>query len=120
VLCVRTPNRHGYVAIAARLIPNRLHAAVLKCLGKGRGAKDVFPTVYRCNTAGKIRRAMRRQGFEACVYSHEDEPTYLCFSRIAYALGDICRRFIPPVCRGNLFVFGRKQGAAEAGLRKAA
>jgi len=116
-LCLRTPNRLGYVAMASSCIPNRLHATVLKMLGKSRGAEDVFPTVYRCNTRGKIRRAMRRQGFDACVYTFEDEPTYLCFSRVAYTLGNWGCRLIPPMFRGNLFVFGRKAAASSKSVR---
>jgi SAM-dependent methyltransferase len=120
MLCLRTPNRYGYVALISRCVPNRFHAAVLRRIGKDRGAEDVFPTVYRCNTAGKIRQMMRRHGFEACVASHEDEPTYLCFSRIAYTLGDFCRRLIPPLFRGNLFAFGRKEAGSCSVERRAA
>mgnify|MGYP001087312287 CR=1 FL=1 len=120
LLCLRTPNRLGYVALISRCIPNRLHAAVLKMIGKNRAAEDVFPTVYRCNTRGTLRRAMRRHGFDACVTSYEDEPTYLCFSRVAYALGDLCRRFIPPMFRGNLFLFARKLAVSTNDVRRAA
>jgi SAM-dependent methyltransferase len=120
MLCLRTPNRWGYVALAAQCIPNRLHAAVLKRLGKSRGAEDVFPTVYRCNTRGRIRRVMTQHQFDVHVSSYEDEPTYFMFSQTAYALGTWWRPLVPPMFRGNLFVFGRKREKAVAEIRKAA
>lgn len=119
-LCLRTPNRLGYVALAAQCIPNRLHAAVLKRLGKTRGAEDTFPTVYRCNTRGQLRRVMERHAFDAHVYSYEDEPTYFVFSRMAYTLGTVWRRLIPSMFRGNLFVFARKRSEAVTQVCRAA
>ncbi|MFH1920997.1 MAG: class I SAM-dependent methyltransferase [Planctomycetota bacterium] len=107
-ICVRTPNKYSYVALISRCIPNAWHAWVLKTIGKKRGADDVFPTLYRCNTARKLRRMMRIYGFEPCVYAYDDEPSYLVFSRTAYALGVIAHRFIPPMCKVNLYAFGRK------------
>ena len=49
-LCIRTPNRWSYVAIAATLIPNRFHSKVTTFVQDGRKEEDVFPTVYRCNS----------------------------------------------------------------------
>lgn len=45
--CARTPNYWGYIAVASRMIPNRLHAKVLARVQVGRKEKDVFPTWYR-------------------------------------------------------------------------
>ena len=107
-VCARTPNRFGYVAIVAQLIPNRWHPLILRKAGKTREVEDVFPTLYRCNTAGRIRRLMRRYGFEGCVLRHEDEPTYLLFWKTAYYLGAVVHRLTPPIFRGNLLVYCRK------------
>ncbi len=112
IFCARTPNRYGYVAMAASCVPNSLHAWVLKKIGKKRGGEDTFPTVYRCNTARKLRRLMQQHGLEGWVRGIEDEPTYLVFSRGVYRVGAVVHRIIPPGLKGNLLVFGRKSATA--------
>ena len=107
-LCLRTPNRLGYVALLASLIPNRLHAAVLKKAQATRKESDVFPTLYRCNTIGRIRRMLRKYGFEHCVYGYDAEPQYLQFSRLAFALGVLCNKLLPGMFKNCLFVFAKK------------
>lgn len=49
-ICAITPNKWGYVAIAARMVPNQLHGAFLKFIQPHRKEEDVFPTAYRLNT----------------------------------------------------------------------
>lgn len=46
----RTVSRHSLLAAGARLVPNRLHSAVLRRFQPGREAIDVFPTAYRMNS----------------------------------------------------------------------
>ncbi len=111
VLCLRTPNALHYVALAARLIPNRLHSWITDRVQDGRKEMDVFPTLYKCNTASKIRTAIHRHGFDPCVYNHEAEPTYLSFSSTAYRLGVLYGRICPRMFRANVFGFGRKKVA---------
>lgn len=106
-VCIRTVNTWNYVAIASRLIPNRHHAAVLKKAQEGRHERDVFPTAYRCNTLGALRSQMKKHGFDAVVYGVEGEPTYLSFSRFAYALGVLHQRLSPGILRPTIFAFGR-------------
>lgn len=120
VLCARTPNRFGYVALAASCVPNRLHAWVLKKIGKDRRGEDTFPTVYRCNTSRTIKKLMRQHGFEGCVRAIEDEPTYLVFSRTVYRVGTLVHSMMPPGLKSNLLVFGRKAAVSPVLGRKAA
>lgn len=105
--CVRTPNKWNYIAIASRLIPNRYHARVTSAVQSGRQEEDVFPTFYRCNTPGRLRRAYRAAGFEAVVYGYEAQPCYLSFSSFAYALGVLHQKLAPGFLRASLFGFGR-------------
>jgi hypothetical protein len=56
-VCARTPNRRGFIAVGARLVPNALHVRALKKLEPERKDFDVFPTRYRLNTMGQVRRA---------------------------------------------------------------
>ena len=106
-LCIRTPNAWSYIGLAARLVPNRHHAKVLERAQRDRKEEDVFPTLYRCNSVFALRRAMKRNGFEAIVYGFESEPRYLEFSRLAYALGVLHWKFAPGFLRAAVFAFGR-------------
>ena len=109
VLCIRTPNRWNYIALLSRLIPNRSHARVLAKAKPGLGEQDVFPTLYRCNTVPAIQRAMARSGFDAIVYGYEAEPSYLAFSRLAYALGVLHQKLSPSLFKAAIFAFGRRK-----------
>lgn len=106
-LCIRTPNRWGYVAIAATLIPNRYHSRVTSTVQDGRKQEDVFPTVYKCNSVRKLRNMMRKHGLESVVYTYEAEPSYLSFSRIAYFFGVMHQRFAPRFMKPAIFAFGK-------------
>ncbi len=116
VLCIRTPNALGYPALAARLIPSRWHAAVLRMLGSKALPDDVFPTLYRCNTVSKVKSVMRCLGFAPCVYTYAGEPGYLRFSRMAYFLGVLFHRHAPRVFMPLLFAFGRKLAPRAASV----
>jgi len=107
-VCMRTPNKWSYVALAARLIPERMHKRTLKAAQPDRKAQDVFPAFYRANSKRTIERLLREHGFDAAVIRHESEPSYLGFSRLAYRFGVIAHKFMPPVMRTALFAFGRK------------
>jgi SAM-dependent methyltransferase len=106
-LCLRTPNAFGYPTIMARIIPNAAHAAVLARVQRGRKAADIFPTLYHCNSPRKLRGALRRNGFEACVYGYGPAPAYLDFSASAYALGVIWAAAAPSVVQAELHSFAR-------------
>lgn len=108
-VCIRTPNAWSYVGLASRLIPNRYHELILYRAQEGRQELDVFPTVYRCNSKRRIRKAMGRIGFDCVVYGYEAEPSYLSFSRIAYAIGVLHQKIAPAAFKPALFAFGQKQ-----------
>ena len=107
-LCLRTPNRWNYVALASRLVPNARHAKVLARVQRDRHEQDVFPTYYRCNTIPRLRRMLRRFGLEGVVRAWDAEPSYLNFSRLAYRLGVLHQKLAPPALRSSLRVFARK------------
>ena len=107
VACVRTPNRWGYVAVAASLIPNRLHAGVAAKVQESRKEEDVFPTLYRCNSVRKLRHGLKSCGFEPVVYGYGAEPGYLAFSKAAYAAGVLHQKLAPGFLRPALFAFAR-------------
>jgi len=109
-VCIRTPNALNYISLLARLVPNRRHAAVLdKVLYADRPEEDTFPTVFRCNTTRRLRRALSRHGFEPCVYGFEAEPYHLGFCRPAYLCGVLHQRFAPRYFKTTLFAFARRK-----------
>lgn len=108
-LCIRTPNRWSYIAMAATVIPNRFHSKVTSVVQNGRKEDDVFPTVYRCNSIRKLKNIMAKNGFECAVYGYEAEPSYLSFSKVAYYLGVLHQRFAPGVIKPAIFAFGKLQ-----------
>ena len=104
-LFVRTPNVWSYLGVASRLVPDRLHRRVLARLQPERRAEDVFPTLYRCNSRRKLRRALDSHGFYGVVQTHEAEPGYLSFSSLLYRLGVLYQRHAPPAIRGMLHAY---------------
>jgi len=106
-LCIRTTNVLGYVGAVSKLVPNKLHGRLLSHLQRGRKEKDVFPTLYRCNTIRSIRREMVSHGFRSAVYGHTAEPTYLSFSKLAYATGILHQKLAPSSLGLTIFAFGQ-------------
>jgi SAM-dependent methyltransferase len=109
-LCMRTTNALSYFGVAARVIPNRLHPAIVqRTYVDPRKEEDVFPTVYRCNTVHAVRRILDRYGFQHCVYGYQSDPAHFGFSRTLYFLGVLHQRFAPRVIRTAIFVFAQRQ-----------
>ena len=109
LICLRTTNVWSYVALASRLVPNRLHGQVLEKVKAGQNQVDVFPTLYRCNSLPKIRAQLKRCGLEGVAYGYGPEPSYLSFSRLAYWLGVLYGRLVPRFFQPVLFVFAQKR-----------
>ncbi len=106
--CARTPSKNGYVGIASRLIPDRYHARVVGRVQVTREAEDVFPTFYRANTPGALKRLFGRHNLSGVVLHVEGEPSYFRFSPLLYRVGAALSPLIPPPMRNSLFVFARK------------
>lgn len=107
-LCIRTPNRWSYIALAASLIPNKYHSKVVSIVQDGRKEEDVFPTLYRCNTVGKLEAMMKKIGLQGIAYGYEAEPSYLAFSGVAYFFGVLHQKFSPGLIKPAIFAFGKK------------
>jgi SAM-dependent methyltransferase len=107
VIAIRTLNVASYVGLASRAVPNRLHGRVLGTVQRNRDPRDVFPTLYRCNTTRRLREVLTTSGFDPVVYAHDPEPAYLAFSRFTYLVGVLHQRYAPRAFGVNLFGFGR-------------
>ena len=108
-ICVMTPNKWGYVALASRLTPNRLHARTLRRVQPGRQDKDVFPTVYKLNRPSAVRRWF---GDSADVYHYSTSavPSYHFGSALMFRLLRLVHRLTPPPLDVGLRFFIRKHG----------
>jgi SAM-dependent methyltransferase len=83
-LVFHTPNRLSYIALAAALSPYRFHVWLLRRT-LHTGQEDVFPTFYRLNTAGRIRKLGRAAGFELeRLETFVGWPTYWEFSDLLH------------------------------------
>jgi SAM-dependent methyltransferase len=83
---VRTPNLLHYVAAISNLLPHRMHVAVANRLRNlPPGSHDPWPTVYRANRPGVLRRLAADAGLstESCV-TVECEPSYAKGSAILF------------------------------------
>ena len=112
-LLLLTPNRWHYVPLVARLTPQRLHVAYNR--RRGVDARDVFPTAYRANTAGRLRALAESAGLAVeRLDQFETEPEYLAFHVVPYALGVAYERLVNRLgalapLRVNLLLVARKR-----------
>lgn len=84
---VLTPNLWDYASLASAMIPGSLHPRLVKFL-EGRPTEDTFPTFYRANTAGRVRRLAKAADLEIESVEHLGQyPSYLTFHPIAFTLG---------------------------------
>jgi SAM-dependent methyltransferase len=106
-LCVMTPNKWGYVAISARLVPNRFHAKVVSYVQPGRKAEDVFPTFYRLNTPGAFQKWFGKSG-SIRSFRFSAEPAYHFGSTVLYGAFELLHRLLPAALQTCICVFVKK------------
>lgn len=109
--CARTPHSFSYVALASRMIPNDLHAKVLRKVQKKthREDADVFPTFYRMNTLGAIERLFPHAEYENFSYTWTPEPAYHFGKAAMVRFWDIAQYIKKPFGGENVMVFVRKR-----------
>jgi SAM-dependent methyltransferase len=107
-ICALTPNKWGYVALAARLIPNRLHARLLHRAQPHRKDEDVFDTAYRLNRPRTIRRYF---GGAADVYHYSTSavPSYHFGNSAVFRAQLLLHRFLPRALDVGLAFFIQKR-----------
>jgi SAM-dependent methyltransferase len=106
-ICALTPNKWGYVALAARLVPNSFHSRVLRQIQPHRKERDVFPTVYKLNTPQDVQRYF---GHEAQIFHYRTSavPSYHFGNLYAFKLFLFLHRLLPNVLNSGLGLFIRK------------
>ena len=106
--CARTPNKWGLTAIGARIIPNALHGKLLNQLQPSRQDHDIFPTRYRLNTIGALKKYFPDSAWDHCSYYWRGEPKYFGENVVIFHLMQIWNWFVPPSMSTDVFVFIRK------------
>lgn len=110
--CAWTPNKWGYVAIGARLVPNSLHARLLQTVQpQSRTQADVFPTRYRLNTLGTVRRLFGARNFESFSFRYNAQPSYNLGRVMVARFWLLVMALAPASMSQSLMVFERKRSA---------
>lgn len=82
-----TANMWDYGTLVARLVPNRMHPAVVARV-EGREEADVFPVRYRTNTHRAVARLAADAGLEIENFRYLGQyPNYFMFSGALFLLG---------------------------------
>jgi len=90
---VKTPNRYHYVAAAASITPYRFHQWFK--VKRGTESHDTFPTLYRANTRGTLRKISQSAGLLVTdITAIEGRPEYMRWSPLTYALGLLYERIV--------------------------
>jgi SAM-dependent methyltransferase len=108
----RTPNFTHYVALGSYMTPQWVHERFANRMrGLDAEAHDPWPTFYRANTPGTIRRLARKAGFaQTHLELVETEPSYLKFHPAAFLVGVAYERLVnsTPMLAGlRASIFGR-------------
>ncbi len=93
ILMILTPNRYHYVPLMSALTPSAFHRWYNAL--RGRAHADTFPTFYRMNSRGALRRVMEANGFEVEQFKMiEVQPNYLLWSLPTFFLGALYERVV--------------------------
>jgi len=89
-----TANMWDYGTLAARLVPNRFHARIVRHV-EGRMEEDTFPTTFRTNTRGAVDRLSREAGLVVETFDYVSQyPNYLMFNGALFFLGTCFEKLI--------------------------
>ena len=108
-ICARTVNRLGYIKLASSLVPNRLHVKALSRIQPGRQEQDVFPTVYRMNSVGQVRKLF--PGCEVYAVHDKAQPAYHFNNPLIYRLFRALHAVLPGALAPLVYFFIRKPPA---------
>jgi ubiquinone/menaquinone biosynthesis C-methylase UbiE len=93
VFITKTPNKHHYMPLIARLTPISFHKWYNRL--RGREERDTFPTVYKANSLRSQTLMAQAAGFGAPhVLFYEGRPEYLRLNVATYCCGIIYERVI--------------------------
>jgi len=109
-ICAWTPNKWGYIACGARLVPNALHARALAVIEPGsRKEDDTFPTYYRLNTLGRVRAFFPDRRYENYSFGFNAQPSYNFHRAVIARFWLLYMALTPRALSQSLMIFLRKR-----------
>ena len=92
----RTPNFFHYVTLISYMTPHWFHSLVAnRVRSLPKEAHEPWPTFYRLNSRGAVKRAAERAGFRTVdLRMVEYEPSYLMFHTAPFLLGVAYERLV--------------------------
>jgi SAM-dependent methyltransferase len=107
-IVVRTPNRYGYLKLAASLVPNQLHNAVLRYVQPHRKETDTFHTFYRLNSRKAFESHFR--SCEVSMMSDSWEPAYFFGRSWVYRLFSFIHKILPKAFgTASIFILQKRE-----------
>ena len=89
-----TPNLWDYASLVAYVVPNRLHAKIVRW-SEGRSEEDTFPTYYRANTYRSIKRLSERNNLSGRKFGYLGQyPSHLLFSETLFSVAASYEKFL--------------------------
>ena len=89
----KTPNKFHYMPLISSLTPHSFHKWYNNL--RGRETEDTFPTLYRANSKGDIKRLTKELSLKIDNLSLiEGRPEYLKINVLLYILGAIYERIV--------------------------
>jgi SAM-dependent methyltransferase len=107
-ICALTPNKFGYVALGARLMPSWLYQRLLLRLQPHRRPEDAFPTVYRLNRPCDVERYFSHEA-EVFHYTTSGVPSYHFGNMAMFRFFLLVHRFLPAALDVSLAFFIHKR-----------
>jgi len=89
----KTPNKYHYVPLVSTLTPHKFHQYVNK--HRGRKSEDTFPTFYKANSVGQIKKLIKQSPFQVgFLQTYEGRPEYLRGFWLSYLVGILYERLV--------------------------
>ena len=107
-VCATTPNKWGYIALGARLVPNRFHVGALRRLQPSKAGEDTFPTRYGMNTPSDLKRLFPTPTFDLYTFTHDSEPQLYAGGSRVVTKAIHTLRLLPPSVRSLRQIFIRR------------
>ena len=103
IFIFKTPNKYHYMPLISHFTPHSFHRWYNNL--RGRDYDDTFPTFYRANSRGNIKRLINNLSLKISKISLiEGRPEYLKINPFLYLLGLVYERIVNSI---SLFSFAR-------------
>ena len=103
IFIFKTPNKYHYMPLISHFTPHSFHRWYNNL--RGRDYDDTFPTFYRANSRGNIKRLINNLSLKISKISLiEGRPEYLKIYPFLYLLGLVYERIVNSI---SLFSFAR-------------